>query len=136
LFLLDTNVISELRRNKPHGAVLAWLHSVESSQLYIPAVVIGELQTGIEKLRLTDPDRYSLLDHWVDRIVSTHTVLDADVTVYRRWALIMYGKSPHLYEDALIAATAIIHGLTVVTRNVRDFRLFDVTIFDPFAAID
>ena len=132
MFLLDTNVVSELRRNKPHGAVLAWLEGVADSDLHLSAVTLGELQTGVERTRGGDPAKAAEIEGWVERVAETFNVLPMDASAFRMWARLMRGRPDELIEDAMIAATARIHGLTVVTRNVRDFAIFDVPTFDPF----
>ena len=132
LFLLDNNVISELRKTRPHGAVIAWRRSVLLHQLAIPAVVAAEIQTGIEMTRQQDPAKAVDLELWLDSVVSYYPILPADVVIYREWARLMNGKSGDLSADAMIAATARVLRLIVVTRNVRDFEPFNVQVFNPF----
>jgi hypothetical protein len=131
-FLLDTNVISELRKTKPHGAVLAWVRSLRDKDIKIPAVAIGELQDGAELARWQDPAKALELEQWIDRIMATYVVLPMDGQMFRDWARLMNRRSDDLSTDAMIAATSRILGLTVATRNVKDFALFDVEIFNPF----
>ena len=132
MFLLDTNVVSELRRPKPHGAVLAWLQSVDDADLHICAVTLGEIQAGIELTKEQDPAKATELEDWLERVASSYNVLPMDARVFRVWAKLMHRKSDTLYEDAMIAATAQVHGLTVVSRNVGDFKALGVTVFNPF----
>ena len=134
MYLLDTNVISEFRKTKPHGAVIAWLRSVGSNDLFIPAVVIGEMQAGVERTRLQDPEKAEEIERFIDKVLSSYAVLPLDAVVFREWARLIHGKSRDLTEDAMIAATARIHGMAVVTRNVRDFVRFGVQVFDPFSS--
>jgi toxin FitB len=132
MFLLDTNVVSELRRLRPHGAVLEWVHAAVDEDLHLSAVTLGELQSGIELTRVQDPDKAAELQRWLDAVEAQYAVLPMDGRTFREWARLMHARSDTLYEDAMIAATARIHGLTVVTRNVGDFRTFDVPLLNPF----
>jgi predicted nucleic acid-binding protein len=131
-FLLDTNVVSELRKPKPHGAVLAWLNAAGQDDLLIPAVVLAELQTGAELTRVNDSGKALEIETWIERIAATFQVLPMDGTCFREWARLIHGLSNTLREDAMIAATARVYGLTVATRNERDFRELDVRVFNPF----
>ena len=134
MYLLAANVISELRRTRPHGAVLAWLKAVDDADLRLSAVTLGEIQAGIEMTRKQNPARAVELEQWLDSVAGTWNVLPMDGATFRRWAQLMHGRSDDLIEDAMIAATAAVHGLTVVTRNVRDFRHFGVKTLDAFKA--
>jgi hypothetical protein len=133
VYLLDTNVISELRKSKPHGAVLAWFTSVRADEIAIPAVVIGEIQDGAEITRRQDQTKAAEIEAWLDYIMANFTVLPMDGAMFREWARLMAGKSDDLSGDAMVAATARIHGMVVVTRNVKDFASFGVQVFDPFS---
>lgn len=132
MFLLDTNVVSELRKPRPHGAVVAWLRGVDDKQLYLSAVTLGEIQAGIEMTRDQDPAKSAEIEAWLDQVAQAHNVLPMDAVVFRQWAQLMHGKSDTLYEDAMIAATAHQHHLTVVTRNMADFKTLGVKILNPF----
>lgn len=134
MYLLDTNVLSELRRPKPHGAVIAWLRSVDDRLLHLSAVTLGEIQIGIEITREHDAERAAQIEAWADYVLETWNVLPMDGAVFRLWAKLMRGKSNELIADAMIAATAKLHGLTVVTRNVKDFTKFEVEMLNPFVA--
>jgi len=133
-YLLDTNVVSELRKLRPHGAVLAWLESVDDEQLFLSAVTVGEIQAGIEMTRVQDADKADEIEAWLELVAAAYNVLPMDAVTFRAWARLMHGKSDTLYEDAMIAATANVHGLTVVTRNVADFDALGVAVFNPFVA--
>ena len=134
MFLLDTNVVSELRRPRPHGAVVAWLQATPDSNLYVSAVTIGEIQAGIELTRDQDPEKASEIESWLEQIAESYNILVMDARTFRSWARLMHRQPDHHIEDAMIAATAAVHGLVVATRNVRDYKLFGVKTFDPFSA--
>ncbi len=133
-YLLDSNVVSELRKNRPHGAVLAWLGETQSEEICIPAIVLGELQAGAEITRRQDSAKAAELDHWIDEIAQTWQVLPMDGQIAREWGRLMEKKSKALFEDAMIAATARVHDLVVITRNVKDFARFGVKVLNPFVA--
>jgi predicted nucleic acid-binding protein len=132
VYLLDTNVVSELRRPKPHGAVLEWLESVDEAHLFLSAVTLGEIQAGIELTREQDPAKAAQIEAWLDLVAAAYNVLPMDAAAFRAWAKLMHRRSEALYEDAMIAATAQVNGLTVVTRNVADFRALGVEVLNPF----
>lgn len=134
MYLLDTNVISELRRPRPHGAVVAWLQGIADDDLHLSAVTLGELQAGVEITHEQDPDKATEIEAWIDQVAQTWNVLSLDGRTLRTWAKLMHRQQDHLIADALIAATAIVHNLIVVTRNERDFEVFGVRIFNPFEA--
>jgi len=134
MYLLDTNVISELRKPNPHGAVLAWLRNVNDRDLYLSAVTLGEIQTGIEITREQDPAKAAEIEDWASRVAATWNVLPMDATTFRVWAKLMHRRSNTLLEDAMIAATAQVHSLQIVTRNVPDFKNFGNKVFNPFTA--
>ena len=134
MYLLDTNVVSELRRPRPHGAVLAWLQAVDDAQLFISAVTLGEIQAGIELTREQDTDKASEIEGWLDQVAAAYNVLPLDAAAFREWARLMHRRSDTLYEDAMIAATARVHGLTVVSRNVADFKALGMEALNPFTA--
>lgn len=133
MFLLDTNVVSELRKPKPHGGVLAWIEKIADADLHLSAVTIGEIQAGIEITREQDKPKAYELTAWLDQLATAYNVISMDGSVFREWARLMHRRSETLYEDAMIAATARVHELTVVTRNVADFKTFRVPLLNPFA---
>lgn len=133
MYLLDTNVISELRRARPHGAVVAWLRSIHHADLFVSAVTIGELQAGVEITREKDPGKAAAIEAWIDEIADAYHVLDMDARVFRCWARLLHRRSNELSGDAMIAAIAEVHKLTVVTRNVRHFAALGVRTLNPFS---
>lgn len=132
VYLLDTNIVSELRRVRPHGAVLAWLKSVNDDDLHLSAVTIGEIQAGIEITREQDHTKAAELEAWLEQVARSYNILSMDAQIFREWARLMHRKPEDLIEDAMIAATAVVHNLTIVTRNVRDFNGFKVRTLNPF----
>ena len=134
MFLLDTSIISELRKARPHGAVLAWYRSYSRREHHLPSIALYELQTGVEITRTNDAAKAELISEWIDHIASQSQVLPLDGVSARLAARWMYGKSSDLTEDAMIAAIAVTNRLTVATRNTRDFELFPVALINPFVA--
>ena len=132
VYLLDTNIVSELRRPKPHGAVLNWIREIPANRLFLSAVTVGEIQAGIELTRERDQAKAAELETWLGRVMAGYGVLPMDAAAFQEWARLKHGKSDTLIEDAMIAATARVHRLTVATRNARDFQEFDVDLVDPF----
>lgn len=132
MYLLDTNVVSELRRPRPHAGVVRWLEGVPADQLCLCAVTIGEIQAGIEITRDQDSAKAIELERWLDAVASSYAVLPIDAEAFRQWGRLKHRKSDTLIEDALIAATAATHRLIVVTRNIRDFADLGVDVLNPF----
>lgn len=132
MYLLDTNIVSELRRPSCHGAVRAWRASVPRHSIAIPAIVIAELQDGAEISRRQDRAKAIELEQWIDRVMAAYTIIPMDGEMFREWSRLMAGRSDDLMQDAMIAATARLQHLIVITRNVRDFKPFGVEVFNPF----
>jgi predicted nucleic acid-binding protein len=132
MYLLDTNIVSELRRQRPHGAVVAWLRNVRNEDLHLSAVTIGEIQSGIEITREQDEAKATEIEEWLKQVAETYNVISMTAQAFRSWARLMHRRPDNLIEDAMIAATAEVHNLIVVTRNVRDFEDFGVPTLNPF----
>lgn len=133
-FLLDTNVISELRRKRPEPRVLQWFERVDDQQLYLSVLTIGEIRRGIA--RLTDPLQQSQLTVWLEGTLfpwlGSH-LLPVNLAVAERWGhLCGAAGRPLPAIDSLLAATALDRGLTLVTRNLSDFDLPGIRILNPW----
>jgi toxin FitB len=133
-YLLDTDVVSELRKPRPNGGVIAWLNQQEEEQLFLSGVTMGELQAGIERTRRQDPAKAIEIESWADQVAASYQILPMDTPCFREWGRIMDRKPDRLLEDAMIAATARVHQLIVATRNEGDFTQLDVRILNPFKA--
>lgn len=133
MYLLDTNIVSELRRPRPHPSVVSWIDGIPAEQLFVSALTIGEIQAGIEITRGQDPAKAQQLETWLDeQVLGGYDILAHDAVVFREWARLMHRRSATLIQDAMIAAVAITHRLTVATRNVRDFESLGVPLYNPF----
>jgi toxin FitB len=132
VYLLDTNVVSELRRPRPHGAVVAWMEAIPDEHLHVSAVTLGELQAGVEITRERDSLKAAEIETWISRITGLYNVLPLDGSCFRAWAKLMHRKPDDLVMDALIAATAAVHDLTVATRNLRDFQRLGCPTINPW----
>ena len=124
--------MSELRKPRPHGGVVAWLEATADADLNLSAVTLGEIQAGVELTREQDAAKAEEIETWLERVAQSYNVLPMDAATFRAWARLMHRRSDTLYEDAMIAATATVHKLTVVTRNVADFAPFGVPVLNPF----
>lgn len=133
MYLLDTNVVSELRRPKPDAAVLRWIEEIPADRLFLSAVTVGEIQAGIEIARERDHAKAAEIEAWLDAISFSYSILPMDGPAFREWARLKHGQPEALFEDAMIAAIARLHRLVVATRNIRDFRKLRVEFVDPFA---
>lgn len=113
--------------------MLAWFEGVRSEDLHFSAMTIAEIQRGIEKCRTEDSDKAQELTDWLEsRLLTGFEVLPFDARAAREWGRMMHNLSGELAQDAVIASTAKAHSLTVVTRNVRDFRRLGVAYLNPF----
>jgi predicted nucleic acid-binding protein len=139
VFLLDTNVISELRKagdGKADAQVTAWLSSVDAATLYVSVVTLMEIEVGVLRIERRDPAQGARLRAWMDHRIRPEfadRTLAVDAAVALRCAT-LHVPDPRRERDAFIAATALVHGMTVVTRDVGDFRATGVTVLDPWQA--
>ncbi|MFC5394234.1 type II toxin-antitoxin system VapC family toxin [Bosea vestrisii] len=134
-YLLDTNVLRELGKTTPHKNVAAWLKSVDDGDLAISALSVREIAKGVAKLRKTKPETATALNAAVSAVFDAFEgrILPIDRPVAAAWGEALAASDKHI-DDAGLAATAHVHGLTVVTRNVKDFVDRDVKVVDPFKA--
>ncbi|MDE2786229.1 MAG: type II toxin-antitoxin system VapC family toxin [Chloroflexota bacterium] len=134
MHLLDTNIVSELRRRRPDPAVMRWIERIPHDQLFLSAVTIGEIQAGVEITREQDLAKAIEIETWLVELMDSYNVLPMDAPTFREWARLQHGRSNTLAADAMIAATAIVNELVVVTRSVRDSEQFDVELLNPFVS--
>ena len=133
MYLIDTVVLSELRKRDRHPGVLQWLRGKAEETLFLSAITIGEIERGMTRQQVRNPVFAEALGSWLDRTVEIYgdRILPVNTTVARRWGRLT-ARIGHGGTDLLIAATALEHGLTVVTRNVRHFAPTGVLVEDPF----
>lgn len=134
-YLLDTNVVSELRRPRAADAVREWILAQPVAALAISVITVMELEIGVRRVERRDPGQGEVLRQWLDqRVVAAfrERILPIDLEV-ARWASELHVPDPGPERGTLIAATAIVHGLTVATRNVADFAPTGVPLIDPWA---
>lgn len=134
MYLLDTHVISELRKPQADANVVAWAKSILAPRLFISAITLKELETGVLRMERRDPAQGSVLRTWLKRHVMPAfdgRILAVDAAVALRCARLHVPDQAN-ESDALIAATALVHGLTVVTRNIDDFKSSGVELINPW----
>ena len=133
-FLLDTDVLSALRRRDRHASVVEWVERQRTTDLHLSVVTIGEVERGIARQQHRDPAFARALADWLDKLLGWYAqrVLGVDVSTARRWGKLSAALG-HANADLLIAATALEHGLAVVTRNTRHFEPTGVQTLNPFA---
>jgi len=132
-YLLDTNVVSELRKRHPDPFVLAWYGRVASADIFISALTVGEIRLGIERVRRRDAAQADLLEQWLrglQEIYADH-IIDVDAGVAEQWGRVNV-PDPLPVIDGLLAASAITHRCTLVTRNVADIARSGVPLINPF----
>ncbi len=134
MYLIDTNIISEIRKgSRCNRRVAAWYSTVQDDQLYLSVIVLGEIRQGIERVRKRDPRQAAALEKWLAEVIEAFgpRILPIDRDVADIWGrLNAAGTLPVI--DALLAATAQVHGLTLVTRNLKDIARTGVRCLDPF----
>jgi predicted nucleic acid-binding protein len=135
MFLLDTNVVSELRKRRCSPAVAKWFSKIADSELYLSAITITEIEIGIERQRTVDPVFAEQLIEWLEQTFRAfgERILPVNVDIARRWGRLV-AKISNKELDLAIAATALEHGLTVVTGNTKHFARTGVPLLDPFHA--
>ena len=133
MFLLDTDVLSAFRKRDRNPGLLGWMSVQRMSDLYVSAVSIGEMERDITRQQRRNPEFAQVLAAWLDDLLTVYAgrILPIDLAVARRWG-ILSGALGHDNTDLFIAATALEHGLTVVTRNVRHFEPTGVPVLNPF----
>lgn len=135
MYLIDTVVLSELRKPQRDARLAAWVARQRTTDLFVSVVTIGEIERGIAQQRATDPDFAAALATWLDRMLALYgeRVLPLDLQIARRWGQLSAALGNDS-ADLMISATALEHGLTVVTRNVSDFEPTGVATFNPFGS--
>ena len=132
--LVDTNVLSELRKGaRANADVRRWFEGVSAEEIYLSVLVVGELRRGVERVRRRDAKQAAALERWLTRITTDHAerILPVDGLVAEQWGRLT-ARQPGSVIDTLMAATALVHGLVLVTRNVKDVAWTGVSWLDPF----
>jgi hypothetical protein len=135
MFLLDTNVVSEGRRRNAHPRLVRWLRAADADTLFLSVLTLGEIAKGAARLAARDPRQHDALRSWLETVRSGYTgrILPIDEPIAEAWGSLA-ARRPLPVIDGLIAATAVVHDLTLVTRNVRDGADLGVRVLDPWEA--
>ncbi|CAO3407245.1 PIN domain-containing protein [Azospirillum largimobile] len=135
-YLLDTNILSETRRPRPNPQVIGWLSRLPPSEVFVSVVSIGEIHRGIANIRRSDAAKAEQLEIWVRGVEAwADRILPVSLTAASIWGHLRDAHRTCDPVDALIAATAQAHGLTIATRNTRDFQAFGIPLLNPFEAL-
>ncbi|MDO9162120.1 MAG: type II toxin-antitoxin system VapC family toxin [Methylococcaceae bacterium] len=132
-YLLDTDILSAIRRKQRDPNLEKWLHSIQSADVYLSVVTLGEVERGISQQRRNNPEFAEDLERWLDTILLKYEqrILPLSVSIARRWGKLS-GELGHTSADLMIAATALEHNLTVATRNTRHFEPTQVSLINPY----
>lgn len=133
MFLVDTNVVSEPRRPKPDLNVLRWFNQIDQADVFISVLTLGELARGSAKARRRDANAGLRLQRWIDEVHADfgNRIIDVDWHIAARWGELMASRTLPVV-DCLLAATALAHDMTLVTRNTRDVRDTGVRMLNPW----
>lgn len=133
-FLLDTNVVSEIRKKAPDRGVATWFASVPADKLFLSVLVVGEIRQGIARLVRRDPAQAEIFERWLSQLVDGYgdRIVPITVRIAEAWGRLNV-PDPVPVVDGLLAATALVHDWTLVTRNVNDVTSTGVRLLDPFA---
>jgi predicted nucleic acid-binding protein len=131
-FLLDTNIVSEVRKSRPDPAVVRWFDAQDADSLYLSVLTLGEIRDGIERLRAKEAARAQALAMWLGDLAGIYAdrLLPVDQSVAEEWGRLRAFR-PLPVVDGLLAASARVHGLTLVSRNERDFKSLGVSVLNP-----
>jgi len=134
-YLLDTNVLSEVRKRSPHAAVAAWFDAVEGPDLFLSSLVVGEIRQGIERLRGRDPVQAEVFEDWLEALKADFgdRILPVSTEVAEAWGR-LNAPAPLPAIDSLLAATALVHGLTLVTRDSSNLEGTGIRLLNPWEA--
>jgi toxin FitB len=132
-YLLDTNVVSELRKRTPNPDVLTWYQSARNAEAYISTLVVGEIRRGVDRMWENEPSRATVLEQWLVTLMTSYRDRTLAVTteIAEEWGRLSASNPPPII-DGLMAATAKVHNLTFVTRNIADVERTGVSLLNPF----